>query len=136
MNTWEIIPNLWQANLPGALGAQADLMVTCSHLGEITVLSDLLKGVRCHILWPFLDVPRLPDGMEQLRRVAFFAAVEHKHGSKVVVHCNEGLDRSGLVLGLILYAEGVKDVLGIIQKAHPEALTKNRLFADYVKSLG
>ncbi len=132
--TWEIIPRLFQADFAGSISAQAGCIVTCSGLSEIpSAMADSIRGWPLHILFPFWDVAALPD-MGEAQTVAEVAYYEHTRGKVVVVNCNAGQNRSGLIIGLTLLKLGHTGVVETIRHAHPEALN-NQTFVDELNRL-
>ena len=93
-------------------------------------------GLISYLYWPIEDMPWLPD-KEQLRSVAEYGYRMWKTcQQKVLVHCTGGLNRSGLVNGVILNLEGMsgKDAVKLIREKRPEALF-NLVFANYLENL-
>lgn len=85
--------------------------------------------------WPIHDEPILPN-LNDLDLVAQWGYDNWKSGLNVLVHCNAGCNRSGLVDGVILHKNGLsgKEALDLIRKKVPGGLS-NIVFAEYIKSL-
>lgn len=139
----EIIPNLWQGSFPRLLSAAEcgfDLVVLCAR--EMLGGRGETNEYRAHdmdvIEAPFDDTP-WPSSKELT--IAHWAAAKvtaaHREGKKVLVTCQAGLNRSGLVNGIavrdIQKIAGVEAVL-LIQGSRKEALCNNT-FAMYVYNL-
>lgn len=138
-HVWEIIPGLIQADFEGACTEKADVVITCSYLSEYPgIIADLLLNRPLHIMFPFLDEAKLPD-IGYLKDIAEFGVNQLDNGKKVMVNCNAGRNRSGLMIGQMLRFMGIVNIPGegpvtTIKKAHPEAL-QNQTFVDYLNSL-
>jgi protein-tyrosine phosphatase len=108
----------------------------------ITVVIDLEGGLdipmpflKSYLWWPILDIPILPDpGM--LETAASFGWGALVGGERVLVHCRQGLNRSGLVCGKIMGRFNMKgpDILKAIREKVPGALW-NQCFAGVVEGL-
>lgn len=130
---WQMIPGkLWQADIAGSVTFQANCIITCSPLSEFPAMfADLILNRPMHVLFPFLDIPELPD-IDAAWIVASLGWGCLSKGKTVVVNCNEGRNRSGLICGLIMKLHGDKNPVETIRAAHPEALT-NAVFAQYLR---
>lgn len=132
---WEILPGkLWQGNLFSPTEMRAECVVTCTRIGLSSVLVDVLHGFPLHVLFPFEDADHLPD-KATLLAVAKLVVDELQSSKTVLVHCNAGQNRSGLVIAKVLCLQGYTGILAMIQRAHPEALA-NPVFAEYVSGMG
>lgn len=78
------------------------------------------------------DLPNLP----RLHAVAQMAASLCRSGQSILSHCRLGLNRSGLMTGLILTYLGFsgKEAVELLRHHRPGALF-NETFADYLSSL-
>jgi protein-tyrosine phosphatase len=88
-----------------------------------------------YVRWPIEDAD-LP-ALDRLEALVEFAAAFLRAGQPVLVHCAQGLNRSGLVVALLLRAvDGVsgKEAVRRIRRARPYALVNTR-FKDYVEAL-
>ena len=88
-----------------------------------------------YLYFPFSDVPWLPN-RKRLNAVALFGFSFWCGGTKVLVHCAQGINRSSLVNGVILNLSGIsgKEAVEIITTARPGALL-NPIFRIYLLSL-
>lgn len=144
----EVLPGLWISAMPGRDWPLADwpiaLLVSLSdhtppHAArrfEWGTRGEAVGGGRLVFLhWPFED-GELPD-MNSANLVVHLAAHAVRSGQVVLIHCQEGRNRSGLVAALT-----VREVLGVsgadavarVRAARPGMLS-NRAFADYLTSL-
>ena len=57
--------------------------------------------------YAFADGPVEPDVYEEVERIADWAYLEWKSGSKVLIRCQAGLNRSGLITALVLMQSGM-----------------------------
>ena len=133
----EVYPGLFQSS---KISTPADV-AKIFNLG-IDIVIDLEGGfdipmvfLELYLWWPILDVPFLPD-RSTLDDVASFGrgALIGRH--KVLVHCRQGLNRSGLVCGKIMSKFSIKgpDILSTIREKVPGSLF-NPVFAKYVRGL-
>lgn len=133
----EVYPGLFQSS---KISTPADV-AKIYDLG-INVVIDLEGGfdipmvfLESYLWWPILDVPFLPD-RSTLECVGSFGwgALIGQH--KVLVHCRQGLNRSGLVCGKIMSRFNIKgpEILGTIREKVPGSLF-NPVFAKYVRGL-
>lgn len=101
---------------------------------------DLDKGIPTtpdkiiYIYYPILDED-LPD-LTKLHATARFAADLCRHRFDVLAHCQLGLNRSALLIGVILTYLGLtgEAALNLLRSRRPGALF-NDVFAEYLKSL-
>ena len=85
--------------------------------------------------YAFPDGPVDPQVYEEAERIADWAFLEWKSGSRVLIRCQAGLNRSGLIMGLVLLREKLPldQVISLIRsKRGPYALSNNH-FMDYLK---
>jgi len=88
--------------------------------------------------YAFPDGPVEPDVYEEVERIADWAYLEWKSGSKVLIRCQAGLNRSGLVTGLVLLRDKlpIDEIVKLIRsKRGPYALSNNH-FMDYLVKRG
>jgi protein-tyrosine phosphatase len=121
---------------------QEDWSMVIDH--QITVLIDLDREVDrgvpvlydqiIYIYFPILDED-LPN-LARLHAVARMAAELCQQGQSVLAHCLMGLNRSGLMLGVILTYLGMtgEAALNLLRARRPGALF-NEVFAEYLRSL-
>ena len=136
-NAFEVYPSLFQGSqvLNGRdIGKIMDL--------KIKTIIDLEGGfdppmdfIDSYLFWPIHDIPLLPD-LESLFCAASFGAFCIQHHRRILVHCKQGLNRSGLVCGRIMSLMGMKgpDILKAIKEKIPGALW-NPIFREYVRGL-
>lgn len=91
--------------------------------------STLLNHI--NIDFPILDGP-LPN-MDDMGDVADLIFKQWKRGKKVAINCQAGLNRSGLMMSLVLYRNGLRgqEIFDKILAVQPAALI-NPVFAKYV----
>ena len=87
-----------------------------------------------YLFWPIHDLPILPD-VDLLVMVCSFIYRQLELGGKVLVHCSQGLNRSGLVCGRVMVMKGMTGVEAIrqIRFKRPGSLW-NRVFSKYLES--
>ena len=132
----EVYPNLFQSS---KISRRGDLEKVKA-LGINTVI-DLEGGfdppmdfLNLYLYWPIKDVPHLPD-LDILLMVSKFGMMELKAGKKVLVHCAQGLNRSGLVCGRTMILCGCSGQMAVdeIRKKRVGSLY-NPVFVEYLKS--
>jgi protein-tyrosine phosphatase len=119
-----------------------DWSVVIEH--DITVLIDLDGDLDCgipsnpgqiiYIYYPIYD-EALPN-LSRLHAIAQLAANLCKKGESVLAHCLLGLNRSGLLIGVILTYLGLSGeaALALLRERRPGALYNDN-FANYLVSL-
>lgn len=128
--TWEILPGkIWQGNLFSLASGGFDACISCTRLSEVANIVG--NHFPVHTFFPFADAAKLPD-LVLLQAVAMGGA--EMAGKRLLVTCNAGCNRSGLVIGVILRLLNIKDPVGVIKAAHPEALYR-QTFVDYLNKL-
>jgi hypothetical protein len=88
--------------------------------------------------YAFPDGPVESDVYEEVERIADWAYLEWKSGSRVLIRCQAGLNRSGLVTGLVLLRDKlpIDEIVKLIRsKRGPYALSNNH-FMDYLVKWG
>ncbi len=132
----EVYPNLFQSSKISRRGDLEKVKV----LGIDTVI-DLEGGfdppmdfLDVYVYWPIHDIPIIPD-VEMLKMVSTFGMMEIKRGKKVLVHCAQGLNRSGLVCGRIMTLCGLTGhyAVDLIRKKRVGSLY-NPVFVEYLRS--
>jgi hypothetical protein len=133
----EVYPNLYQAS---KIQSEEDVEFI-KDLG-IRFMVDLEGGfdppmdfLYCYVLWSIRDLPFLPD-LDVLLSVSTFVSMEVSFKHKVLVHCSQGLNRSGLVCARAMTLMGIPgpEAIKQIREKRPGALW-NPVFADYVEGL-
>ncbi len=85
--------------------------------------------------YAFVDGPLNEEQIEHIELVADWAFVEWKAGSKTLIRCLAGLNRSGLVTGLVLLRDGMKveAIIDLIREKRSEYALNNDGFVEYLK---
>ena len=133
----EVFPNLFQ-------GSQIKNQEDVEKIRDLKIktIIDLEGGfdppmgfLDFYLYWPISDVPWLPD-LENLYSVAGFCVEQLNQKGKVLVHCKQGFNRSGLVCGKIMSVMGWRgpEILKAINEKIPDALW-NPIFREYVRGL-
>ncbi len=136
MKIFQIDKNLFQSSL---VKIKRDIAGT----KKFDACFDLTDGIdinavdfEIYMNWPIKDGPVLPD-KDILKSMATLAYVlAYKKKMKVLVHCNQGINRASLLVGMILRLKGMKGVkiVDYIRRKRPGALL-NPYFAKYLHSL-
>ena len=138
----EILPNLWMG------GTHEDETVT--RVRRLPVVSDrrffdavvTLDSYSAPMGWlvkefrfGFPDAALDPEHAEEIERIADWAFVEWKAGSKVLIRCQAGLNRSGLVTGLVLLRDRMKldEVLQVIRASRGDYALSNNHYVEYLQ---
>ena len=84
----------------------------------------------------FTDGPVEADIYEEVERISDWAFVEWHAGNKVLIRCHAGLNRSGLVTGLVLLKSGKKfdEVIELIRSKRGEFALSNPQFYEYLSN--
>ena len=139
----EILPNLWQGGtdddetiyrgqkrLPTMSDPRPfDVVVT---LDSYTLpVGWLVKEYR----FGFADGPANDEIYEEVERISDWAFVEWNAGSRVLIRCQAGLNRSGLVTGLVLLKAGrnFEEVIELIRSQRGEYALSNNHFYEYLQ---
>ena len=86
-----------------------------------------------YVYFPFDDDDRELPSLTKLQAIAQLGASLIRDGHRVLTHCGMGLNRSGLVAGLILTQMGVPGPTAVarIRERRPGALF-NEMFAEFL----
>jgi hypothetical protein len=136
-SAFEVFPNLFQ-------GSQISTREDVEKVRDLKIktIIDLEGGfdppmcfLDFYLYWPISDVPWLPD-LEDLFSVAVFSVHFINIKERVLVHCKQGLNRSGLVCGRIMSLTGWRgtEILKVINEKIPGALW-NPIFREYIRGL-
>jgi len=133
MEIFQIDENLYQSSKIDDLDKIKKFDVCIDLAGNVDLGADSFK---VYLKWSIKD-GALPD-LNILNSIAVFGCdLSYKGKLKVLVHCDQGLNRSSLVNGLILYKNGFGDgkkIIDYIRSKRPGALTNNN-FTDYLLNL-
>ena len=85
----------------------------------------------------FYDDDSSHFGKKSLMRAAQFAHESWKSGKKVLVRCQAGINRSGLVMGIVLMLEGYSadEAINLMRTKRSSAVLINRSFEKYLREL-
>jgi hypothetical protein len=131
----EIIDGLWMGGeqiptMPSGFDAVCD----CKELPDYSFI-----GGPAFLHLPMIDGPTIPDEFLLEAGMRFVWAAMF-HGKKVLVHCAEGHNRSGLVVALYLCRLNLggtmppQQAIDLIRSKRPGALS-NQKFVDYLLGL-
>ena len=86
----------------------------------------------------FADGPLNPQIIEEVEHVAEWAYIQWKKEQRVLVRCEAGLNRSGLVNGLILIRDGMRadKAIALIRKKRSPYALSNAEFEKYLLERG
>ena len=138
----EILPALWQGGtedvdsiyhgqkrLP-SMGDPRPFDAVVSLCAYTQPVGWLVKEFR----YAFTDGPVEPEVYQQAELVADWAHKEWKSGSRVLIRCQAGLNRSGLITALVLIKEGMssEQVIELIRKKRGQFALSNKHFVAYL----
>jgi hypothetical protein len=127
----EVAPKLWQGGRYSAAHTPVnfDVVVNLTPLGRSVGPS--YTGL--YIEWPIEDACELPDPTVLHPLVDLLAELSYQ-GKTILVHCQAGLNRSGLVCALVLRARSVPadNAIAAIRQARDEFALCNADFEKYV----
>lgn len=87
----------------------------------------------------FYDDDRSLTGFDEdaVMRAARYAHQQWKSGKKVLVRCQAGINRSGLVMGIVLMLEGytAEQAIDLMRSKRSSSVLINRSFEQYLKEL-
>ncbi len=134
MEIFEIKPGLFQSTALDETLPSMHVIIDLEGF-RLDVFPPTMK-LPTYLYWHILDMPWMPN-TDQLWNVARFGFNEWKAGKKVLVHCTQGKNRSGLVNGCILWLNGMsgEEAVKLIQTKRPGALF-NPVFKKYLVDLG
>jgi len=84
--------------------------------------------------YAFPDGPVDPQVYEEAERIADWAHREWKSGARVLIRCQAGLNRSGLITALVLSKEGMytEEIIQLIRDKRGEFALSNKHFVEYL----
>lgn len=139
----EILPNLWQG------GTDDDDLVhkgtgrlpTYSYFKEFDVVVSLsayslpMGWMVKEYRFGFPDGPTSEDIYAELETIADYAYLDWKAGKKCLVRCQAGINRSGLVVALILIRDGMsaEDAISLIRIKRSQYALDNVHFVEYLR---
>ena len=137
LDAHEIVPGLWMGGYPSSWqGVIRDGFQTLVVTAQERAAAPPLKGVELHAV-PFADAAQMETAtLDKLIDVAALIGEHVLAGKKVLVTCNEGRNRSGLVVGLAVHAmTGMsgRDIVALIRKQRVKL--SNALFANILGKL-
>ncbi len=86
----------------------------------------------------FPDAQIIEEYLEPIHEMATWAHSRWKSGKKVLIRCQAGLNRSGLLTALVLLREGhsPKQAIELIREKRSEWALCNSDYVTYIESLG
>lgn len=142
MNVWQIAPRLHQGSVPERGSLDVDVVVLCAQEYQFPAnrygarpFGPDVRIIRC----PLTDgnMPLAPKLIPYALQAAVEVARLWAHGSRVLVTCAMGRNRSGLVTALALMELGhsVDAAIGAVRKARPNAID-NPHFEYLLRGIG
>jgi ADP-ribose pyrophosphatase YjhB (NUDIX family)/protein-tyrosine phosphatase len=126
----EVVPGLWMGgNRQPPTSDLFDAVLTLGYRAKV------IAGipVEDQLEWRIADAERPPPA-EGLASVVAFVLERWQAGKRVLVRCELGLNRSGLIVGLVLVASGMSgdDAVAAIGKARGYLALSNRTYRSLV----
>lgn len=137
----EILPGLWQG------GTEHDEVVGCrapaGHYDRrqpfdlvITLYADALPaawGVE-EVRYGFPDADLSGPAIDRVVAIARYAHRRWSEGARVLIRCQAGVNRSGLVMALTLMREGLTatEAISLIRSRRASAVLSNRAFVRWL----
>ena len=133
----EILPGLWQGGT-----SESSLLGQPTKPGHyrgrrpfdliVTLYADAQPapwGVE-EIRYGFPDAELEPGDLDRVREIAVYAAERWKAGDRVFIRCQAGVNRSGLVVGLILREQGMSPLTALahMREARSPRVLSNEYF--------
>ena len=138
----EILPNLWQGGTDDdeTIYRGQKRLPTISDRKEFDVVVTLdtytlpVGWLVKELRFGFPDGPVDAETYEQVELISDWAFIEWHAGNRVLVRCQAGLNRSGLVTGLILLKSGKKadEVVKLIRSKRGDYALSNDQFLQYL----
>lgn len=127
----EIVPGLW-------MGGDLRSPEAFDHVVSLCAIGDAVTpGPEGQTCWFIDDADELPD-LERLHGLAREVADRVERGEQVLVRCQAGLNRSGLLAGAVLAELGLdpEDALTRIRDRRGAMALCNPTFASYLLTRG
>jgi len=138
----EILPNLWQGGTEDdeTIHRGQKRLPTMSDRKEFDVVVTLdtytlpVGWLVKELRFGFPDGPVDAEIYEQVELISDWAFIEWHAGNRVLVRCQAGLNRSGLITGLILLKSGKKadEVVKLIRSKRGDYALSNDQFLQYL----
>jgi len=134
MDATEIFEGIWQGGelWPAMPTGYKKVMGLRWEAMDYVPLLGIVQGLATFVWNPLQDLPVLPD-RDTLHDAVGMVLGWHAMGWRCLIHCAEGHNRSGLIVGLTLRELGMSgaDAVALIQAKRPGALG-NQVFREAV----
>ncbi len=131
-----IYENLWLGSHPSASGVgHKDFHVIFVFDGRPSYPIFIGQTVIVH---PFDDIGRIPPNLPfYLNGLADMAVKLSEEPGKVLLHCSAGINRSALVMGLVLMRKGfsARDAINLMREKRSSMILMNKVFEKYLLDL-
>ena len=137
----EILPNLWQGgtaeenwvNMATALPTLEDPKSFDTVVTLTTVANPMGYHVK-ELRFGFPDAELFDEHNMSIEQVADWTYQEWKSGNKVLIRCQAGINRSGLIMALVLMREGLSanEAIELIRQKRSEFALSNIHFQAYL----
>ncbi len=146
MRLWdEIAPGLWQGGTDsndtlrtrrfsdGAFISQSEFDLVVTMYSAAQPVESWVKEVRFGIY----DSDMTDFDIEDLRDIVLVAHSNWKRGKRVLVRCQAGLNRSGIVTALVLIREGysAQEAIDLVKEKRGSAALTNDFFNEWLLSI-
>ena len=139
----KVLPGLYQGGtaLGDELVQKRQAMITPKEFDTVITLyawaNPVGWGVK-ELRYGFFDAGENAFDTGELFEVVEFAHAEWKAGKRVLIRCQAGWNRSGLVMALVLMREGysAEEAIALIRERRSPNALKNGAFVDFLFSQG
>jgi protein-tyrosine phosphatase len=136
MNANEVIPGLYQGSKPEPGCYDADVIILMAE--EYQPRSHYFPCTRLVVHAPIDDNPAYmkPDERDAVVKASDYAARALRAGQRVLITCNMGLNRSGVVTALTLrrtYGMSPDQAIGLVRRARGPHALSNPQFEHFIR---
>ena len=137
----EIVPGLWQGGTDDYDTVnRASKLPIMSHRSEFNAVVTLEASTNPmgwlvkELRYGFPDGPIDAEIYEEIERIADWAFVEWKASGKTLIRCQAGLNRSGLLIALVLHRDRIpmEKIINLIREKRGEYALSNQHFVNYL----
>ena len=137
----EILPNLWQGGTAEENWVNQAIPLPSledpRHFDTVVTLTTVANPMGYHVKelrFGFPDAELFDEHNLNIEQVADWTFQEWKSGNKVLIRCQAGINRSGLIMALVLMRDGLsaKEAIELIRRKRSEFAINNIHFENYL----
>jgi protein-tyrosine phosphatase len=139
----EILPNLWQGGTSdndrvGDRSHQFDLpAITVRDFDSVYTFYAFANPVDWQVKeyrYGYYDSPDTDFPVEEFRRIVEMAHSDWKRGEKILIRCQAGLNRSGIITALVLIRDGysAREAIDLMRETRHDYVLFNKAFEDWL----